>query len=217
MRHRKNNTDSVHQCLHCIYSHNKGVSSAHMKYCTESSQMFFGNNMQKYIAEQTMRKDKKWIYDVIKNKREQDTILYRDFDNRFVILPSTEANGYIKGYLVIFTDPKLTCLRNLKGQHIPLLLEVLEVCQYVIPVEFCHASFHYHPTVYQLHLHFKRYAKIELKNPRVYPLTYVILVLAIDPNFFQTASMNVRLYDTCPLAKLLKESKYNPDTSDNAT
>jgi len=149
--------------------------------------------MQRFIYNERSKHQKKWIFDIIKGSREKIQIIYRDTQNRFVIVPTEENKKKKKSYLVIFCDKDLKSIRDLRQEHIPLLLEVCQKIKNYIPVGFSHASFHYHPSVYQLHLHVKQENTNEDANWRIYPLSYVLLALSINENFFKEATLQTQV------------------------
>jgi len=177
-----------------------------MFYCQETQEKYESDNMQKFIYTERSKTQKKWIFEIIKGARERIQIVFRDPQNRFVIIPSDENRKKKKSYLVIFCDRELKSIRDLRQKHVPLLLEVCKKLQEFLPVGFSHASFHYHPSVYQLHLHVQTEHVEDLENWRIYPLSYVILALSVNTNFFKEATLQTQVYAwSTNLKKLLQE------------
>lgn len=171
----------------------------------ESAETFLSDEMQNFIANERKKTQKKWVFDILEGKREVKSVLYWDPDGRFLIVPSTPYNEKnLKGYMVIFKDNSLRCMRDLRGKHINLLVDACEAAYRVIPPSFTHASIHYHPSVYQLHIHFRQPCDINLNDSRVFTLFLILVCLVINPNFFVETSLVFTTHNETELVRLLR-------------
>lgn len=173
--------------------------------------------MQAFITSERRKPQKQWIFDIIEGRREQHAVLYRDPGERFVILPATtDGKRRSKGYIAIFLDTSLRCIRDLRKEHVPLLLDVCAAGARILPREFSHASFHYHPSVYQLHVHFRQHKDIEVGNPRIYPVCFVVLCLSINERFFENCALRFKVHEESPLLQVLQNLRVvKPRTGQN--
>lgn len=72
-----------------------------------------------------------WIYNILEHKKEEDRIVFEDPDPEtgFILLPDMKWTGeqiedlYLQA---IVHRRDLTCIRDLRGNHIPLLKNILK-------------------------------------------------------------------------------------------
>ena len=177
-----------------------------MIHVSETSQAYLSLPVQTFIENECKKPHKQWIYAIIDGQREQQSIIYTDPAKRFVILPSVpDPRRRHLSYLAIFSDTSLRSIRDLRGEHVRLLIDVCTAAASVLPDEFAHASFHYHPSVYQLHMHFRHPKDVDLSNPRIYTVGFVILCLAIKPDFFQTCTLKFRAHGESALVRSVQQ------------
>lgn len=156
---------------------------------SETTAMFESEGMQEFISKHRSRHSKRWIFEIIEGERESDAVLHRDSKGAFLLLPCmTDTLGKMKGHIAICTDPSLRCLRDLRGEHVPMLERLRDECLAVLPDNVAQCSIHYHPSVYQLHVHFR---SLEGKSigPRVHLLNDVIANLRADSEYYRKATL----------------------------
>lgn len=115
--------------------------------------------------------DLTWVYNVLDHKKETERIVFEDSDPSigFVLIPDLKWNGkqvedlYL---LALIKKRGIKSLRDLRGEHLPLLRNVLEKGvdaiseKYNISRNQLRIFIHYQPTFYHLHVHFT-YLKFE--------------------------------------------------------
>jgi m7GpppX diphosphatase len=108
----------------------------------------------------------------------------------------------VLNWLAIAHDRDLRTLRDLRGKHVPMLKEMLEVCLQTVEKETgirqeqVMAYVHYPPSVYQLHVHFSfPYGQYCHRDAyRVHNLASVINNLEIDPDYYLKATLHMAVY-----------------------
>lgn len=179
---------------------------------SETRGVFFGREMQRFIEEECKKPHKQWIYEIIDGRREQQSILYQDPESRFLILPSTsDLRRRPRGYIGIFTDKTLRTIRDLRKKHIDLIVDACNAAAKILPRSFSHASFHYHPSVYQLHIHFREHKDIEVGNTRVYPVQFVLLCLSIESTFFYNSTLKYKINPDSNVVKIVNSTEEGPN------
>ena len=143
-----------------------------------------------------------WIYNIIDGISEQESILHRN-DKCVVFLNYFwDGKDVDKMQLLCMpTDKSLRCIRSLNGSHIHLLeymkYTTLKVIQekYGLNEENVRMYFHYEPSTYHLHIHFVNIASNEGHSSVEYSheLNSVIFNLSIMPNYYQLATLNIRI------------------------
>jgi m7GpppX diphosphatase len=107
------------------------------------------------------RKNYKWVCDIIDGKAEQEHIIYSN--DSFILIPTytwDQINMDNLHILAIFKDMNLKSIRSLNGTHVNLLENVLKLSfeniekKYKIKSNKLRSYFHYHPSTWQLHIHF---------------------------------------------------------------
>ena len=103
-----------------------------------------------------------WVWNILEKKKEAELIL--DEADGFTLVPDSKwdrADMVSLHYLAIAKDRSLHSLRELRGEHLPMLLELRERCRaailrkYGLPASAVRAYVHYLPTFWQLHIHFQ--------------------------------------------------------------
>jgi hypothetical protein len=105
-------------------------------------------------------------------------------------------------WLAVVADTGLRTLRDLRGEHIPMLQQLhAQACQkiydeYGVEPGQVMAYIHYPPSVYQLHIHFKHLTGHHVFHDtfRVHPLLSIINNLRIDPDFYTKSSLQLPVY-----------------------
>jgi hypothetical protein len=108
----------------------------------------------------------------------------------------------VLNWLSIVHDRGLRTLRDLRGQHVPMLKRMLKACMNAIerhtgiPRDQVMAYVHYPPSVYQLHVHFSfPYGQYCHRDTyRVHSLSSIINNLEIDPEYYAKATLHLALY-----------------------
>jgi hypothetical protein len=146
------------------------------------------------------------------------------------------AIGHNFHWLAVVTDTSLRTLRDLRGEHVPMLESLhTQACQKIF--EECGAEagqvlayVHYPPSVYQLHIHFKNLSGHNVFHDtfRVHPLLSIINNLKIDPEFYSKSclqlpvythtelysALNTALNPACCTATSLGSTPSTPDAAD---
>lgn len=105
-------------------------------------------------------------------------------------------------WLSIVHDRTLRTMRDLRGEHVPMLKRMLKQCMQTIesttgiPQDQVMAYVHYPPSVYQLHVHFSfPYGQhCHRDTYRVHSLPAIINNLEIDPDYYAKATLQLALY-----------------------
>lgn len=154
--------------------------------CRETQSIFESQTMQQFIHAQTKRPTRQWVYDIVHHRREKESVVYRDDDLGFVLVSCpSEGSQVCKGYIAIVYDTRLRCLRDLRGCDVPMLETLKQECLKRLPADVTHCSIHYHPSVYQLHVHFRTAEQAEMsaakggsptQDPHVFSCTLTLLL-----------------------------------------
>eukprot|EP00961_Rhodomonas_salina_P213512 2883551-Rhodomonas_salina.1 len=177
--------------------------------------MFESAVMQNFIRQQQAKETKQWVYEVLEGTREIEDVVYRDTESRFVLLPCpADAQGRRKGYIAIVADRALRCLRDLRGEHTDLLREIRDTCLRHLPPDIRHASIHYHPSVYQLHIHFRSVRTVKADDPRTFELDEILFKLDRDPMHYKKADLVYSLPPASEIARLYRQQQHAGIRSD---
>lgn len=146
--------------------------------------------------------DKTWIYNIIDHKKETDTIIFED-DN-IIIIPDYKWSNDINELhiLGIFKDKNLYSIRELTKDHIDILQQSLNNGKKMIEEKYNINSdkllcfFHYHPSVWQLHIHFMNISNTSTKSdsyslPRAHLVSSVIENLKINSDYYKIVKLEV--------------------------
>jgi hypothetical protein len=203
----------------------------------ESPEMYRKQSVEAFITQEIQRPSKQWVLSVMEGTREQDEVVARTAE--FVLLPDTErVNRYkqiqqstrksnaaqtkpLLNWLSIVQDRNIRSLRDLKGEHVPMLKRMMEVCMYSIdkdtgvPQDQVMAYIHYPPSVYQLHVHFSfPYGQYYHRDAfRVHNLRSVIDNLELDPDYYQ----KITLYMAIPKRSMHCMALNAPDEASSNT
>jgi 3D (Asp-Asp-Asp) domain-containing protein len=143
--------------------------------------------------------NKVWVYNIIDHIAEKERIIYED--QHIILIPDYKWNNSIDclHILCFFKDKKLYSIRELVGNHIDILENSLKNCKkcikdkYDVSEDSLLIFFHYHPSVWHLHLHF---TNIKLINnsiliPRAHLVNQVIENLKIDSDYYKKVKLEV--------------------------
>ena len=123
-----------------------------------SPDLYYTPRMQKYIYQKCQESDKKWIYRIIQGKPwSSKEVVY--IDDKDWMLCKDIHPGADTRYLVVFKSLELKTIRDLRQEHVTLLMKMKRETQRFLCMQHGkHAAkfqffFHYTPSVYQLHAH----------------------------------------------------------------
>lgn len=183
---------------------------------TETPELHASGPVQRFIDQEVNRPSKQWIVNIIEGTQEKEAVVLRNDD--FVLLPDTErVNRYsppastrphrrILNWLAIAQDRGLRTLRDLTGDHVPMLKEILHASTGAIERDTgirpdqVMIYVHYPPSVYQLHIHFSYpYGQFGHRDAyRIHSLTAIINNLEIDPLYYAKATMHMAVLKQSP-------------------
>jgi m7GpppX diphosphatase len=143
--------------------------------------------------------DKIWVYNILDHKAESNRIIFED--EYVILIPDYKWNDSIDNLhiLCFFKDKRLYSIRELVSDHINILENIIINCtkcikeKYNVLEENMLMYFHYHPSVWQLHIHF---TNIKLMNhslliPRAHCVRQVIENLKIDSDYYKKVKLEV--------------------------
>jgi m7GpppX diphosphatase len=188
-----------------------------------------------FIEQEVRRPSKQWIASIISGDQEKDQVILRT--DEFVLLPDTErVNRYWRtttaergksspkgrmtlNWLAIVHDLRVRTLRDLRGEHLPMLRRMLEACMAEVeqttglPRDQVMAYVHYPPSVYQLHVHFSYpYGQFCHRDAyRVHSLEGIINNLEIDPEYYARATLLLAMHRQSPHCLALTGAERRPD------
>lgn len=130
--------------------------------------------------------------------------------------PSPSA-GKSFNWLAIVTDPSLRSVRDLRGEHVPMLEQMYEQCIGVIHNEFgvsrqdVMAFANYPPSVYRLHIHFC--APFFLSSAydafRMHSLSGIINNLKINADYYKLSTFYIPVHCGSDLHKVWEDGDGN--------
>ncbi|KAI4469778.1 histidine triad hit protein member [Holotrichia oblita] len=162
--------------------------------------------------------DLQWVYNILEHKCEADRIVFEDPDpvNGFLLLPDLKWNGTTLDtlyLLAIVNDRHIKSLRDLRGEHIPLLKNIFNKgCKtieekYGIAKSQLRIYLHYQPSFYHLHVHFT-YLKHEAPGilaERAHLLSNVISNIELVADYYKKVTIPFVVRETDKLFKVLEE------------
>ena len=116
---------------------------------------YYDPEFQRALVEN--RKQNQWIFDLIQSNNCPGEKVYHTTSDW--LLARDLHRGTDSRYLVIFKDPSLHTIRDLRARHIQVLKDVVAFLKTWLPRQepACHSNylmyFHYMPSVFQLHMH----------------------------------------------------------------
>lgn len=135
----------------------------------------------------------------------------------------THPSKMTLNWLCIAHDLQIRTLRDLRGEHVAMLKQMLEMSMQAIQAhtgiarEQVMAYVHYPPSVYQLHVHFSYpYGQYCHRDAyRVHSLGTIISNLEIDPEFYSKATLYLAMYrHSLHYLALCENSTATDDTKD---
>tara|TARA_B100001758_G_scaffold133848_2_gene115229 strand:+ start:3141 stop:3722 length:582 start_codon:yes stop_codon:yes gene_type:complete len=165
--------------------------------------------MQEYIRQRCVDKDKQWIYKLIRGEGgSEKECVYID-DGEFMLCRDLHP-GTDERYLILFKNLRLQTIRDLRREHLGMLRRVQARTKEFLEQTLtpAHASqyrifFHYTPSVFQLHAHVS-VANAHTQSTRVHPLHIVARHLAKKSTYYRDALILISL---CKSMKALQVYK----------
>ena len=122
--------------------------------------IYYDTAMQEFNRRRCQDEDKQWIYRMIASAPlEDETEVVYMREPEWVLCKDIHQGTDFR-MLVLFRDHQLQTLRDLRAEHVPLLLDVEQMVRKFLYTQMKakHVSkyqiyFHYMPSVYQLHAH----------------------------------------------------------------
>lgn len=154
-------------------------------------EIFYTPKMQQFIMNRCNDIDKQWIYFMIAEKPLGENEQIFETHEEWILCKDVHQGNDFR-MLVIFKDVELKTIRDLRQEHIPLLLTIKrEVKRYLrqiqnIEVDSYKIYFHYTPSVYQLHAHVSIPGQF-YNNWRTHNINYVISNLRKDTFYYRNA------------------------------
>ena len=160
----------------------------------------------------------RWIYQIIEEHAEQDRVICRERSptTGFAVVMDTkwDEQNLDDLYVVALTENRdLHTLRDLRQEHIPLLLHIREVTQktllekYGVPSEDIYAFIHYIPSHMQFHIHFVHIKRQSINSfLRCHLLETVIQNLQIDPLYYTKVTLTYKLQTNHTLYTIMHSS-----------
>ena len=180
-----------------------------------------------------------WIENVVSGKKEAERLLLDTKD--YVLNIDTKWKSHPDPYtvpkeqwkmqtkavgdlycLAIVKGNSLASIRDLRGDHIPMLKDILSQCPKVIEEVYgvrynqMRIFFHYHPQFYRLHVHFTRLEnEFGCTVERGHLLLDVIQNLELDSNYYTNRTLTYKLRSNEALYKLIDQvESVRPITTD---
>ena len=170
-----------------------------------------------------------WIENVVTGKKEAERLLLDTKDYILNIdtkwkshpdphsVPKEQWKSHTKAVgdlycLAIVKAGGLASIRDLRGEHIPMLKDMLYQCPKVIEQVYgvsynqMRIFMHYHPQFYRLHVHFTRLEnEFGCTVERAHLLSDVIQNLEMDSNYYANRTLTFKLRTNDALYKLVDE------------
>ena len=166
------------------------------------AEAYHSSKVQKFMLQD--RKEKPWIFNILKTDIPGETVFLKTTQ---WILCLDKHHGTDVRYLVIFKDKSLKTIRDLRKNHIPMLLTMYKQVKEWLKK---HASnddwefyFHYMPSVFQLHLHVN--TNRAMRNPdRIQPFNVVLKNVQQNENYYSEALILTKM---CKTVKRMQSHK----------
>jgi len=145
-------------------------------------------------------KEKQWIYNIIDHKAEKESIIFED-DN-IIIIPDWKWNHNLRELhiLGIYKDKRLRSIRDLDSSHLKMLKDSIQTGCHIISHHYGFkldnilTFFHYHPSTWQLHVHFMNVFDKKTRSatlPRAHPSSLVIQNLELIDDYYKKIKLEV--------------------------
>ncbi|KER28609.1 hypothetical protein T265_04563 [Opisthorchis viverrini] len=177
-------------------------------------------------------RDLSWVDNILTGKAERDRVLFTtdlSDDYGFTLVLDyrwNEKRIQEMHCLGIAHDPQLTCLRDLRSTHIPMLKKILVEGRRILSQKYSAdaptpgpiredqimAYVHYPPTFYRLHVHFVHVDAADdggTRTGRAHLLDEVIRNLELDGSYYANRVLTIYLHDQSPMLEAVQQSFAN--------
>ncbi|KAK6972474.1 m7GpppX diphosphatase [Biomphalaria glabrata] len=162
-----------------------------------------------------------WVYNILEKKKEADRIIVDDPDPDvgFVMVPDMKWDRKHMDALyavAIVHKHGIKSIRDLRGEHLPLLENILKLGQTAIKEKFNVTSdklrvyFHYQPSYYHLHVHFT-HVKFDAPGSdvlRAHLIQEVMDNIAMDSEYYKNRTLSFVVRENDLLYQKYKDSRY---------
>ncbi len=172
-------------------------------------------------------KDLSWVDNILKGTHEAERVLFKDEDEDlgFVHVLDYRWDGrqlHELHSLALARHPSLTCLRDLRGHHVPMLKKMLEQGRRSLVEKYggegenpltedkLIAYFHYPPTFYRLHMHFIHVdgaADGGTQAGKAHLAEDVIANLEMKSNYYADRTLAMYLHDNHPFCGAIRKAE----------
>lgn len=184
--------------------------------------------MQEYITNEILKPNKQWIKNVVNGLQETEHVKLNTDD--YILLPDTERlnrlgtdavgsrsrppSSYVTlNWLAILKDESIKTIRDLTSKHLPMLKDLQFQCLQKIqedtglPPDEIMVYVHYHPSVYQLHIHFAYpYMQYNHKDIyRIHSLGSIINNLSMHDTYYKEAHLQISVHKDSPIFKHISD------------
>ena len=147
--------------------------------------------MQAYVAQVRAREDQQWVQNlVVEGFANRNETVFIDTPD-WVMCSNIHA-GVDDRYLVVFKDPRLKTVRDLRGDDVDMLMRMNESVQqflrqmHPLVAKKYKIFFHYLPSVFQLHAHVST-KRLAFNMNRRQPLACVVRNLRHNSDYYKHA------------------------------
>lgn len=172
-------------------------------------------------------RDLGWVDNILNGTSEQDRVLFTDVDPKLgftLVLDYRWNEQRIQEMhcLAITRDPELSCMRDLRYSHVPMLKRMLAEGRHQLVTKYNRdhtlgpldedqiiAYLHYPPTFYRLHIHFVHVDTGDdggTRTGRAHLLDDVIRNLELDDAYYANRTMTIYLHENSPMLACFNQS-----------
>jgi m7GpppX diphosphatase len=194
----------------------------------QESPLLYNQVTKPYIQSMQESGSLSWIENILSGKKEKERALLdtEDFllnvDTKWRSHPNPKDTPREEWYrheatsdlycLAILKDSTIASLRDLRGEHLPILYSLLKDCSatiervYGVSVDQLRVFFHYQPQFYHGHIHFTRLQnEVGAQVERGHLVSDVIQNLEMESDFYAKRTITYTLKVTDPLYKQIQE------------
>ena len=160
-----------------------------------------------------------WLDNVLTGKEELErrVVVHKenDLEEGFILGRDLKFNGGAEENLYLLVIPfrkDILSLRDLRGEHLPLLRAIVDVSERAVEEVFgvartkVYLYVHYYPSYYHFHVHVCHYKVVQGGKHQLGKCVFlreIIQNLELDGDYYKKASMAVVLGSRDPIYKLL--------------
>ena len=222
------------------------LSPERVKFLIETPELHASGETQEYIRQETIRPSKLWVQEVVACGRESEFVKLRTADfvllpdinchrrqgrpyrTRLATRQEAELGCVARGgaaacgarrfnWLVIMADPGLRSIRDLRGEHAPMLERMHRLCveaiqrEYRVAAEDIMVFANYPPSVYKLHFHFcvPFFKPTAYDAFRMHTLSSILNNLRIHPEYYRLSTFQIPVHRNSDLYRAIG----SPDAS----